>query len=721
MKLFIVESPAKAKTIGKYLGSEYIVKSSVGHVRDLPKSNKKAIDIEAGFLPHYEVDPKKSHVISELRNYAKKASEIILATDPDREGEAIAWHLWDELNLKNNYVRVTYHEITKEAILEALQNPRKIDMDLKAAQEARRVLDRLVGYDLSNVVWKKVRYGLSAGRVQSPALRILVEREREILNFKPIPYFVLHGEFLHNKKNKLTAESKDIFDIKKEILLKEVELARASDFLVRDKKVSIVNRATRAPFTTSTLQQTASSRLGMQPSRTMRAAQKLYEAGLITYMRTDSVTLSADAQKNILGYVAKEYGQDFVQSNIFKTKSKNAQEAHEAIRPTNIFTKSVKIGSDENKIYELIHTRTVASQMKDAKVERTHTEIGSDKLSHRLNLDGQRIVFPGWLKADPDGAGSDVILPQIEIGDRCELEKLNIIEKETQPPNRFSEAGLIKELEKRGIGRPSTYASIISTIETREYVTIENKALKPTDTGMVVSEFLENNFMKYISDDFTAHMEDDLDEIAEGKKEYVKVLKDFYKPFLELVKEKSKGEKETNLGEAPENIKCPVCGKSMVVKLAKNGKFYSCIDFPECKGALTLGGKEMEGPKDLGKLCPKCEKNNLIEREGKFGKFVACAGYPKCKYIEAPEKVRPADAVSCNVCKDGYMEERRGRFGIFYSCSNYPDCKNAIKAKPTGNICKLCKSLMMQGTKTIPERCSNKTCPMHNPHKIEAK
>jgi DNA topoisomerase-1 len=720
MKLFIVESPAKAKTIGKYLGSEYVVKSSVGHVRDLPKSNKKAIDIEAGFLPHYEVDPKKINVIAELKSYGKKASEVILATDPDREGEAIAWHLLDECKFKN-YVRVTYHEITKEAILEAIKHPRKIDMNLKEAQEARRVLDRLVGYDLSNAVWKKVRYGLSAGRVQSPALRILAEREREILNFKPIPYFVLKGLFLHNKKNKLEAESKDIFDVKKEDLLKEVTAARASDFLVRDKKVSIVNRATRAPFTTSTLQQTASSRLGMQPTRTMRAAQKLYEAGLITYMRTDSTTLSVDAQKNILAFVTKEYGTDFVQENIFKTKSKNAQEAHEAIRPTDINTKTVRVGADENKLYELIHTRTVASQMKDAKVERTHIEIGSDKLSHRLNLDGQRIVFQGWLKADPEGTGDDVILPQIEIGDRCELEKLDILEKETQPPNRFSEAGLIKELEKRGIGRPSTYASIISTIQTREYVTLENKALKPTDTGMVVSEFLEKNFMEYISDDFTAHMEDDLDEIAEGKKEYEKVLKDFYKPFLKLVKEKSKGEKETNLGDAPEDIKCPICKKGMVIKLARNGKFYSCVDFPECKGALTLEGKELEGPKDLGKPCPKCGKHNLIEREGKFGKFVACAGYPKCKFIEQGEKIRPADAVSCPACKDGYMEQRRGRFGIFYSCSNYPDCKNAIKAKPTGNLCRLCGSLMMEGTKTIPERCSSKICPMHNPHKMEAK
>jgi DNA topoisomerase-1 len=718
MKLFIVESPAKAKTIGKYLGEEYIVKSSIGHVRDLPKSNKQAIDIENGFEPHYVVDPKKLNVITELTKLGKKATEVILATDPDREGEAIAWHLKDECGFKN-YKRVTYHEITKDAILEALKHPRKIDMHLKEAQEARRVLDRLVGYDLSNIVWKKVRYGLSAGRVQSPALRILAEREREIQNFIPIPYYVIEGNFTHDKKNKLTAYSKDIFDVKLSDLEREVKASESTDFLVRDKKVSVVNRSPRAPFTTSTLQQTSSTRLGMAPSRTMRAAQKLYEAGLITYMRTDSTTISAAAQKSVLEYVSTKYGNDFAQSRVYKAKSKNAQEAHEAIRPTSITTTSTKIGRDEAQVYELIHARTIASQMADAKVERTHIEIGSDKLSHRLNLDGQRIVFPGFLKGDPDGAGDDVILPKIEIGDRCELDKIEIINKETQPPNRFSQAGLIKELEKRGIGRPSTYASIISTIETREYVTLENKALKPTDTGMVVSEFLEKNFMEYISDDFTKEMEDSLDEIALGKKEYVKVLKDFYKPFLKLVKEKAKGDKVTNLGDAPEDMKCPVCGKAMVVKLSKNGKFYSCSDFPTCLGALTLEGKEMQGPKDLGKLCPKCGKHNLIEREGKFGKFVACAGYPKCKYIEQAEKVKPSDAIDCPVCKSGYMEERRGRFGVFYSCSNYPDCKNAIKSKPTGRLCKLCGSLMMEGTKTIPERCSSKICPMHNPHKMD--
>jgi DNA topoisomerase-1 len=722
MKLFIVESPSKAKTISKYLGSEYVVKSSVGHVRDLPKSNKKAIDIEAGFVPHYVVDPKKENVVAELKSYGKKAEKVILATDPDREGEAIAWHLVDECGFKN-FERVTYHEITKDAVLEALKHPRKIDMKLKEAQEARRVLDRLVGYDLSSVVWKKVRFGLSAGRVQSPALRILAEREREIRDFKPDPYFVIVGNFLHDKKNKLVATSKDIFGVQYEDIFKEVKASESTDFLVRDKKVTEVKRAARAPFTTSTLQQAASSRLGMQPSRTMRAAQKLYEAGHITYMRTDSTSLSADAQKNILNYVSKTYGENYGNANTFKTKSKNAQEAHEAIRPTNISTTSVKMGVDESRLYSLIHSRTTASQMADAKFERTSIEIGSDKLSHKLGLTGSRVLFPGWLKADPDGSGEDVLLPEISIGDRCELEKIEILSKETQPPNRYSEAGLIKELEKRGIGRPSTYASIIATIETRDYVTVENKTLKPTDTGMVVSEFLERDFMNYISDDFTAEMENSLDEIAEGKKEYVKVLRDFYHTFHELVKEKSKGEKETDLGEAPEGTKCPKCGSKMNVKLARNGRFLSCTNFPECNGALTMEGREMEAPKDTGRPCPKCGKNNLIEREGKFGKFVACSGYPKCKFIEKNESgpERQADSVDCPVCKKGFMVQKRGRFGIFYSCSNYPDCKNAIKTKPTGKLCKLCGSLMMEGTKTIGERCSQKTCPNHNPHKIDAK
>jgi DNA topoisomerase-1 len=743
MKLFIVESPSKAKTISKYLGSDFVVKSSIGHIRDLPKSNKKAISIEEGFVPHYEITPAKKDVVKELEELGKKAEQVYLATDPDREGEAIAWHLEEACDFKDPE-RITYHEITKEAILEALKKPRKIDNNLRMAQEARRVLDRLVGYDLSGIIWKKVRYGLSAGRVQSPALRILAEREREIINFIPEAYFVLEGIFEHNKKNKITAYSKDIWfkensnegaplsneeglGERVELFKKAVEESKTKIWSVKDKKVSEQARNPRPPFTTSTLQQAASTYLGFAPSRTMRAAQKLYEAGLITYMRTDSTSLSAGAQQVILQYVGKKYGEKFAKANFYKTKSKNAQEAHEAIRPTNPSTEHVNIGKDESILYELIKKRTVASQMTAAVFEKTHIEIGTNNFQYILNLDGSRILQKGFLMEDDFGASDDNIIPEMKVGEILDLEKLNIQNKETTPPNRFSEAGLIKELEKRGIGRPSTYASIISTIVEREYVTKENKSLKPTEVGLVVSEFLENNFQKYISDDFTAEMENELDEIAEGKRKYKETLEDFYTPFLKLVKEKEKGDKVTNLGDAPADISCPICQSKMVIKLARNGTFYSCSRYPECTGALTLEGKQLEGPKTLDKICPKCGKNNLIERDGKNGKFVACSGYPKCKYVEKSEEQieKEKHGVKCIVCKDGVMLEKRGRFGIFYACSNYPTCKAAIKSKPTGKLCTytrengICGHLMMEGTKTIPERCSDKTCPNHRPDKLE--
>jgi DNA topoisomerase I len=742
MKLFIVESPSKAKTISKYLGDEYVVKSSIGHIRDLPKSNKIAISIEDGFKPHYEITSTKKDVVAELKALGKKASEVYLATDPDREGEAIAWHLEEACDFKDP-IRITYHEITKEAILEALKKPRKIDNNLRMAQEARRVLDRLVGYDLSGIIWKKVRYGLSAGRVQSPALRILAEREREILNFIPESFFILNGEFTHGKKSKLQAESREIWPkFKKEDLKPEEYLAQIKEFknklqsevnnvldkswFIKDKKVTEQTRNPKPPFTTSTLQQAASTYLGFAPSRTMRAAQKLYEAGLITYMRTDSTSLSAGAQEAILAHVSKKYGAKFAKANVYKTKSKNAQEAHEAIRPTNPNTESVSIGKDESILYELIKKRTVASQMINALFEKTGVTIGTPKFEYDLFLNGSRILQKGFLMEDDFAGGDDFILPEVNVGDTVELDKLETISKETQPPNRFSEAGLIKELEKRGIGRPSTYASIISTIVEREYVTKESKALKPTEVGLVVSEFLENNFQIYISDDFTAEMENELDEIAEGKRGYKKTLEDFYTPFLKLVKEKEKLDKATNLGEADAQYKCPKCESSMVIKLARNGKFLSCSKYPECLGALKMDGTELEGPKTLEKTCPKCNKNNLIERDGKNGKFVACSGYPKCKYVEKSEEQieKEKNGVKCVTCKEGVMLEKRGRFGVFYACSNYPTCKAAIKTKPTGKKCSymrengVCGQLMMEGTKTIPERCSDKTCPNHRPDKL---
>ncbi|HWO07806.1 MAG TPA: type I DNA topoisomerase [Candidatus Paceibacterota bacterium] len=723
MKLVIVESPAKAKTIEKYLGKGYIVRASVGHIRDLPKSNKDAVDIEGGFVPRYQIVKEKTDVIEKLHDAAKKADEIILATDPDREGEAIAWHLSEALKLKKAK-RIVFHEITEHAVQEALAHPRSIDDELVKAQEARRVLDRLFGYDLSGLVWKKVRYGLSAGRVQSPALRILMEREREIRAFTPEKFWVLSADVQTKKGEQFTVtcveEPRDEQEAKRIF-----EAASAKEWMVVSVEEAEQSRTPRAPFTTSTLQQVASTRLGFAPSRTMRAAQKLYESGFITYMRTDSTNLAKEAVGQIAHVVEGEFGKDYVQPRVYKTKSKSAQEAHEAIRPTNMHTRSAGHTDDQKKLYQLIRARTLASQMADAKVLRTKIAANVKAAAQPIPdfaANGSRVIFDGWLKADPAARGEDVELPKVAAHDPLTLVEAHTQEKETQPPARYSEAGLVKELEKRGIGRPSTYASIISTLEQRGYVEKRGRTLIPTHTGDVVSSFIEEHFKDYISDTFTAKMEDELDEIAEGKREYEKTLRDFYTPFTKAVKSKAKIEKLTNMGDVPPEFKCPICGGDMVYKLSRNGRFMSCKRFPECVGARKEDGSEIEPPKDLGKPCPQCQVGTLIEREGRFGRFVACSRYPKCKFVERDEN-QGKTGVACPDCAKvgrtgGEMVERRGRFGVFYSCSNYPECKNAIKAKPTGKICAECGSLMMEGTKTIPERCSNKTCPNHNPHKL---
>ncbi|MEK7538462.1 MAG: type I DNA topoisomerase [Patescibacteria group bacterium] len=726
-KLLIVESPSKAKTIGKYLGDEYVVKASVGHIRDLPKSNKKAIDIPAGFVPHYEISKGKDSVVHEIDTLAKKASEVLLATDPDREGEAIAWHIKEACGLKKPK-RIVFHEITKKAIEEALKHPRTIDENLRIAQEARRVLDRLVGYDLSGLIWKKVRYGLSAGRVQSPALRIIMEREREIRAFIPEAYWVLNARVKTQGNAEL--ELSCTKEPREESVVKNIlKVGRENQWFVREVKESEVGRSPKAPFITSTLQQTASSRFGFAPSRTMMVAQKLYEKGFITYMRTDSTTLSKDAQTAVLAEIAKRYGVASAEERVFKTKSKNAQEAHEAIRPTDVSKDHLGITPEERKLYQLIWARTIASQMTDAKLART-TVLANVRAGEMpdFSVTGSRVILPGWLAADPDARGEDVQLPKVSEGEPLILLSLSDEAKFTEPPSRYSEAGLVKELEKRGIGRPSTYASIIKTIIDRGYVLKDGKTLKPTDTGDVVSSFLENHFANYISDSFTAEMEDKLDDIANGEREYVKTLKEFYGPFTKEVKSKDKIDKLTTLGEADPKHKCPKCNGPMIIKLARTGKFLSCKNYPECTGARMIDGTELAGPKDTGELCPKCEKVNLVERDGRFGRFIACSSYPKCKFIKKDEAAALLNhtGVPCPVCKKGFMTERKGRFGIFYSCTGYPDCKHAIKAKPTGNFCTYpkpdgtaCGALMMLGTKTIPERCSDKTCPMHNPHKLD--
>jgi DNA topoisomerase-1 len=630
MKLVIVESPAKAKTIEKYLGKEYIVRSSVGHVRDLPKSNKDAIDIDAGFVPRYEISKGKHKVINELSLLAKKADEIILAPDPDREGEAIAWHLKDTLEgeLKNKLPevkRVTFNEITPDAITEAMQHPREIDMDLKQAQEARRVLDRLVGYDLSGLIWKKVRYGLSAGRVQSPALRILMEREREIRSFIPEPYWILEGDF-KAKSGKFPLSCSEELKSKEEAD-RIVELAKTKSWSIIDIKETETSRKPKPPFRTSTLQQTASSRLGFSPSQTMRAAQKLYEAGHITYMRTDSFNLSKQALAQTASLVEKRYGKKYVNVTQYQTKSKNAQEAHEAIRPTNITLAEAGATEEQRRLYDLILRRTISSQMVPAILTRTKlsANIEGESIPSFVTT-GVQLVFDGWLAADPYSRSEDVELPQVTQGEGIELVGIQSIEKHTTPPNRYSEAGLVKELEKRGIGRPSTYASIIKTIIDRGYVEKEGRTLIPTDTGDVVSSFLEEHFESYIGDDFTAEMETQLDDIAQGKRDYVATLKEFYTPFKKEVDSKEDIEKLTNLGPAPEQFTCPKCGSSMVYKLGRSGKFISCSNYPDCDGALTLEGKSLDDHKVLG-VDPKTGKNIYV-REGRFGPYVQLGETP---------------------------------------------------------------------------------------------
>ncbi len=616
-----MESPTKARTIGHYLGKDYTVLASVGHVRDLPKSNKDAVDIEDGFTPRYVIPAEKREVIEKIEHAAAKADEIYLATDPDREGEAIAWHIKEVAGLKSPK-RVVFHEITKDAIEEALAHPRSIDENLRRAQEARRVLDRIVGYDLSGLIWKKVRYGLSAGRVQSPALRILAEREREIKAFIPVVYFVLSALFKSKQGDiGMTCTEQPATKEEAERIL---EAGRGAKWRVGAVTEKAEERNPRPPFTTSTLQQTASTRLGFAPSRTMRAAQKLYEAGHITYMRTDSVNLAKEAVAKMAGVVEKEFGKDYLHVRAYKTTSKNAQEAHEAIRPTDPAHERAGATPDETELYALIRTRALASQMAAAKIMRTNITAKADAEQIPLfTANGSRMLFPGWLALDTAARGEDVELPKLAVDDPLTLLSLSSEEKQTEPPNRYTEAGLIKELEKRGIGRPSTYASIMKTIADRGYVEKLGRALKPTATGMVVSGWLEENFPTYVSDTFTAEMEDELDEIARGERGYTETLAAFYGPFEKAVRAKDKLPKATSLGDVPPEFPCPLCGGPMEFKLGRGGVFMSCKKYPDCLGARTEEGTELKNDEPIG-VHPETGAPIYL-KTGRFGPYVEMA------------------------------------------------------------------------------------------------
>lgn len=636
MNLVIVESPAKAKTIEKYLGSDYKVLASFGHVRDLPK-NELGVDTEHDFAPKYVIPPKSRKTISALKSGAANANTIYMATDYDREGEAIAWHIVEALKLRK-IKRITFHEITKDAIQNAIKKPRDIDIHLVDAQQARRILDRLVGYKLSPFLWKKVFKGLSAGRVQSVAVRLIVDRERQIKDFKAEEYWTIVANLDSNgikilasligkngtRYNKL--EIKSAKDAEKLL-----EILKSSEYLVKKLESKNENRWPYPPFTTSTLQQEASKRLGYNAKRTMRLAQDLYEDGLITYMRTDSVNLATVAVDAARKLILSEFGQKYLPDlpKIYKTKSKGAQEAHEAIRPSYIDKKPETIDApseDHRKLYDLIWRRLIACQMNPMILETATIDVDAkkDKDIYNFRANGTKIMFDGFSKVWVVKL-EEKSLPKLTVGDKLKL--IDIIKNQhfTEPPARYTEASLIKTLEEYGIGRPSTYAPIISTIQDRGYVILDKKVFFPQETAFIVTDLLVKNFPEIVDLKFTANMEEKFDEIAENKENWVKMLKDFYVPFEANLKEKEKTVSKADTEEKTDRT-CPKCKKPLIVKRGKFGKFIACSGFPECKYTEQIVVA-------TGLKCPDCKEGDIIERKTRRGKtFWGCSKYPKCKW-----------------------------------------------------------------------------------------
>jgi len=733
MKLVIVESPTKAKTIKKFLGNGYMVESSFGHIRDLPLS-VMGVDMENNFQPKYVIPTKARKTVTKLKELAKKADEIILASDEDREGEAIAWHLAEALNIKEaDTKRIVFHEITKSAIEKALENPRALDYNLVNAQQARRVLDRLVGYELSPFLWKKVAKGLSAGRVQSVAVRLVVEREREIQKFEPEEYWNITaqvktkgGEEFLSELYKQNDKLVDKLEIKNkeqaDQVLKDLEEAK---WIVSEIEKKQAQKKAPTPFKTSTLQQAANNRLGYSAKRTMTIAQKLYEQGYITYMRTDSLNLSSKFLGDAKDYLQKTLGEKYclAKPNVFKTKSKGAQEAHEAIRPTEASQDPAslkdKLDPGQYRLYKLIWERSIASQMPNAIVDNTNIYITADK--YEFKASGRILIFDGYLKIYSE-TNNDEILPEVKVKEELELIQITPDQHFTKPPARYSDATLVKELEKHEIGRPSTYAPTIATIEARNYCQRdEDKRLKPTDIAFVVNDLLVEHFPKIVDLEFTAKMENEFDEIADGKIEWQPMIKEFYEPFHEnLVKKTKEINKKDIMPEEKTTEVCDKCGAPMVVKTGRYGKFLACSAFPECKNIKNAPGsdrdkdgkddnKEVEelNKKYANEICDKCQSPMAV-KVGRFGPFLACTGYPKCKNIKNIAENNNSTGIKCPKCKEGNIVQKRSRKGIFYACDAYPDCKNAYWSKPTGEKCPDCESLMVEikgGSK-----CSAKDC-----------
>jgi DNA topoisomerase-1 len=754
--LVVVESPAKAKTIERYLGGDYAVRASYGHIRDLGKGyGGLGVDVEHAFTPDYVVPEDSKRHLGELKKALKAGSgDLILATDYDREGEAIAYHVATLLGVDPTTAkRVTFTEITRDAILEAFGQPRAIDLKLYDAQEARRILDRLVGYRISPLLWKKVRPGLSAGRVQSVAVRLIVEREREIRAFTPVEYWSVDVRLTPDDgaEQPFTARLTQVPEgklaaspDKKGVLLSaeadaaaHVERLRRASYRVVDVEKKERKRSPAPPFTTSTLQQEAARKLGFGARKTMSIAQRLYEGvdlpgegtvGLITYMRTDSVTIADTALREIAELVKSEYGERYSLAEFrrYRTRSRNAQEAHEAVRPTSAMRTPQRVAAtldrDQLRLYTLIWQRTMATQMADAKFDQVGVDIvarasragtapGADDVEYGLRATGQTMTFDGFIRVYKEGRDegpdedAEKTLPALTAEQILRMLEVLPEQHFTQPPPRYSEASLVKTLEELGIGRPSTYASIIDTIQRREYVTLEEKRFRPTDTGEVVTDKLIEHFPDVVDVTFTAYMEKELDDIAEGDLRKITMLEEFYGPF-ERALEKAEHSFERYSEELDEE--CPLCpteGREpgrLEVKLGRYGKFVGCTNYPDCRYIRNMDGSVRPEPEMLDETCPECGRQ-LQRRVGRYGPFTGCSGYPDCRYIKKDPPV--STGVTCPQCGQGELIEKRSRFGsLFFSCSRYPDCDCAVGNPPEKDRpCPECGSLLLRRPKSL--RC----------------
>lgn len=736
--LVVVESPAKAKTIERILGPDYKVMASMGHLRDLPKRTM-GVDIENGFTPEYVNSTDRANVIKDLQKAANQCCDILLATDPDREGEAISWHLSKLLNVNpEDKVRIAFHEITPPAIREAIQDPEPIDLDRVDAQQARRVLDRLVGYKLSPWLWRQVYRGLSAGRVQSVATRLICEREEEIRAFVPVEYWTIEALYKTEKNEPFKAKLTQIDGKDAELHNGEETDAAVKGIEGKEAEVTAVTksrkqRKTKPPYTTSTMQQDAVNKLNFSSKKTMMLAQNLYEGveipghghvGLITYMRTDSTRISGEMIKQVRPYISETYGENYLPAkpNVF-SKSKEAQDAHEAIRPTSLsFPPSALSGilsRDQLRLYTLIWNRFIASQMAPQIQQSTSAMLQCG--IYTLKATGVHVLFDGFTIMQPskkkDSEESD-FLPPLKKGDIVKNAKVNGEQHFTAPPPRYTEASLIKTLEEKGIGRPSTYAPILDTIQKRRYVTKENKQFVPTEVGFKVTELLKKNFDGIINVDFTANLENWLDKIAEGKATYKKVMTDFYKVFeAELESANVEAEKDKKENQEVSDVTCEKCGAKMIVKMGRYGKYLACPNYPNCKNIKPYS--LAEGPEEVSDVkCDACG-TLMVYRTGPYGRYLKC---PSCG---ANKAIVIDTGIVCPKCHEGHMVQRRSHRGrIFYGCSRYPKCDMALWNEPINQFCETCGAIMTKKTyKTGKEviSCSNPDCPTHPKRKTRAK